>query len=200
MHPGEANRPDTSFAPRDEMAGMRLRIADQDRAVSALTAIVDRQVNLIERYDSLLSASRASAERDRPLNEALDRAIMLLDQAVAGVERRARDVASLEAQLDRTLGLLDQSLKNQETMFGRGFDSTRPAMPHNVEQTLAKYDQMLERSLAALETAYRANQSTQKEVGDRDRLLKKTMDLLENTVEASNASPRRQGFLGRLFA
>lgn len=198
MHPGEANRPDQGFAQREELAGLRSQIADRDRTVASLTAIVDRQIGLIERYDSVIQTARI-APADRSMSDTLDRALALLDQAVAGVERRARDVVALERQLDRTLELLDQSLKTQETLVSRGYERPQVRPESAVEDTLAKYDQMLERSLSALETAYQATQTSQKEVGDRDRLLKRTMDLLENTVDAGAGSPRR-GLFGRLFA
>jgi hypothetical protein len=115
-------------------------------------------------------------------------------------------MASLEAQLDRALELLDRSLQNQERMAAERHDpdgrsGMASATSAAVEETLARYDRMLERSLAALETAYHTTQSTRHEAGERERLLKRTLDLLENTVEAGNgAVHRRQGLFGRLFS
>ncbi|MBX3578403.1 MAG: hypothetical protein KF723_14460 [Rhizobiaceae bacterium] len=199
MHAGEAGRPDQGSAYRDELTGLRSQIAERDRTVASLTTIVDRQIGLIERYDAVIRNGKAGTP-DGAVSDALERALALLDQAVAGVERRARDVEALERQLDRTLELLDQSLRTQEGMVSRGLGGGHSPMADSVELTLAKYDQMLERSLSALETAYQATQTSQKEVGDRDRLLKRTMDLLENTVEAGGAGSRRSGLFGRLFA
>lgn len=207
MRPGEASGADPAFALREELYALRAQLAERDRAVDSFAGIIERQVGIIERYEAVFAApgfaglnSRADG---RPISEALDRTLMLLEQAVASVERRSRDVAALETQLDRALTLLDQSLRNQESMLARGFSDgngdSRGVGPA-VEATLAQYDRMLERSLSALETAYRASQTTQQELGDRDKLLSRTLDLLENTVEANGAGMRRQSFLGRLFA
>jgi hypothetical protein len=207
MHAGEANRSD-GYALRDEIANLRSQAMDRERTVAALTAIVDRQIALIERYEAVVSASSHLAGGAEPAtNAALELTLVLLDQAVAGIERRARDAASLEAQLDRALQLLDRSLQNQERMAAERLqpDGRNPDMAAAtsaaVEETLARYDRMLERSLEALETAYRTTQSTRQEAGERERLLKRTLDLLENTVEAGNgATHRRQGLFGRLFS
>ncbi len=207
MRPGEANGPDSAFALREELSDLRAQLFERDRAVSTLTDMVERQIGIIERYDAVFQAPgyaglNGSGE-GRSLSEALDRTLVLLEQAVASVEKRARDVASLEAQLDRALRLLEQSLHNQEALVERGFQpngASSHAISGAVEETLAKYDRMLERSLDALENAYRASQTSRTEIGERDRLLTRTLDLLENTVEANGAGTRRQSFLGRLFA
>ena len=59
---------------------------------------------------------------------------------------------------------------------------------------------MLERSLAALETAYLNGQSAKKEVDERDRLLTRTLDLLQTTVDAEPNGARKPGLIGRLFS
>lgn len=201
MYPGETNRSEPAFSLREELAGLRSRLDERERTVSGLTSIVERQAGMMERYDAVIHAPGRNdgegAARDT-LAGVLDRALALLDQAVAGGERRAIDVASLQAQLDRALQLLDQSLRNQEAMAARAQDPV-VASPA-IEETLAKYDQMLERSLEALETAYRATQSSRQEVCERDRLLKRTLDLLESSVESGNGTQRRSGLFGRLFA
>ena len=199
MRPGDANGPDSAFALRQEVASLRAQLHERERAVSALTGMVERQIGIIERYDAMSnSRSYATGNSGTPGSDAFERTLALLEQAVAGVEKRARDVAALEGQLDRALNLLDQSLRNQEVMAERGFQSNGSASPA-VEETLAKYDRMLERSLAALETAYAASQNSRTEIGERDKLLSRTLALLENTVEASSNGSRK-GLLGRLFA
>lgn len=197
MRPGDANGPDSAFALRQELASLRAQLNEREQAVSALTGMVERQIGIIERYDAAFN-SRSYASSAGPGNETFERTLALLEQAVAGVEKRARDVAALEGQLDRALNLLDQSLRNQEVMAERGFQSNGSTSPA-VEETLAKYDRMLERSLAALETAYAASQNSRTEIGERDKLLSRTLALLENTVEA-NGNGSRKGLLGRLFA
>lgn len=205
MFSGETNRSEPAFALREELAGLRSRLDERERTVTGLTTLVERQVGMMERYDAVIHAPRQNDGNGAAvgsLGGVLDRALALLDQAVAGGERRALDVASLQAQLDRALQLLDQSLRNQEAMAARGHDPSRefsPAASPAIEETLAKYDQMLERSLEALETAYRATQSSRQEVCERDRLLKRTLDLLESSVESGNGA-RRSGLFGRLFA
>lgn len=207
MRPGEASGSDPAFALREELAELRAQLAEREHAVNALAGIVERQVGIIERYDAIFHAPGYAGMGRSPdgssIGDALDKTLMLLEQAVASVERRTRDVAALEAQLDRALTLLDQSLRNQESMLAHGFqpgNAAAHAVSPAVEATLAQYDRMLERSLSALETAYRATQTSKQEIGDRDKLLSRTLDLLENTVEANGAGMRRQSFLGRLFA
>jgi hypothetical protein len=207
MRPGDANGPESAFALRQELGDLRAQLSERERAVSVLTAIVERQIGLLERYDAVFHAPGYAGLNGtgdgRSIGEALDRTLVLLEQAVAGVEKRARHVVSLEDQLDRALQLLDQSLRNQEAMVERGFHSNAAAtsvISPAIEQTLAKYDGMLERSLAALEAAYRATQMSRTEIGERDKLLSRTLDLLENTVEANGAGTRRPGLFGRLFA
>jgi hypothetical protein len=203
MRPGDANGPDSAFAFRQELASLRAELNERERAVSALTAMVERQIGIIERYDAIFHGQNHShgGTAGALSGDALDRTLALLEQAVNGVEKRARDVAALEGQLDRVLQLLDQSLRNQEVMVERGFhqNASAHAVSPAVEETLAKYDRMLERSLAALETAYAATQTSRTEIGERDRLLSRTLQLLENTVEA-NGNGGRRGLLGRLFA
>jgi len=201
MRPGDASGPDSAFALRQEVAGLRAALNERERAVSSLTSMVERQIGIIERYDAAFNASNFANGGSHLGGAALDRTLALLEQAVAGVEKRARDVAALEAQLDRALHLLDQSLRNQEQMVERGFQSSGAAhaVSPAVEETLAKYDRMLERSLAALETAYAASQNSRTEIGERDKLLSRTLTLLENTVEA-NGNGSRKGLFGRLFA
>lgn len=207
MYSGETSRSEPAFALREELAGLRSRLIERERTVGGLTALVERQVGLMERYDAVIHSPRqheANATAGGSLGGVLDRALALLDQAVAGGERRALDVAALQAQLDRALLLLDQSLRNQEAMAARAHDPSREissvAVSPAIEETLAKYDEMLERSLEALETAYRATQSSRQEVCERDRLLKRTLDLLESSVETGNGAQRRSGLFGRLFA
>ncbi|MEC9344153.1 MAG: hypothetical protein VYD64_09955, partial [Pseudomonadota bacterium] len=69
----------------------------------------------------------------------------------------------------------------------------------SVESTLAKYDAMLERSLAQLEKAYSANRDKDREIEERDRLLSRTLDALESAVDEEGAGPRGPLF-NRLFS
>lgn len=207
MYPGETNRSEPAFALHEELAGLRSRLVEHERTVTGLTSLVERQAGMMERYDAVIHSPRqhdGKTTAGGPLDGVLDRALALLDQAVAGGERRASDVAALQAQLDRALQLLDQSLRNQEAMAARAQDPSRAVSSATaspaIEETLAKYDQMLERSLEALETAYRATQSSRQEVCERDRLLKRTLDLLESSVESGSGAQRRSGLFGRLFA
>ncbi|MGE0503363.1 MAG: hypothetical protein AB7I79_21895 [Rhizobiaceae bacterium] len=209
MQSGDGRDPGLRSTLQGDPASMLARLRQREDAVAELEAIVEKQQGLLERYDAVMrdmGPRGRSSGGDGPLAAALDRSLALLEQAVASAESRARQVADLEAQLDRTLGLLDQSLRNQEQVAGRGNGVKMPAasmldigdVPAAVEETLAKYDQMLERSLAALEAAYNNGQSSRKELEERDRLLNRTLDLLQNTVEAEGGG-RRPGFMSRLF-
>lgn len=194
----------------DEAEGVLARLAARETALAELESIVEKQQDLIERYDAVLRDMAPGRRRpprdDAPLAAALERTLALLDHAISAAEGRSRQVAELEGQLDRTLELLERSLRNQEAAAARGPRPEVPpgagapvaAVPPELEQTLAKYDRMLERSLAALETAYRSGQTTRKELDERDRLLNRTLDLLQSTVEAEG-SPRRGGLFGRLL-
>ncbi len=184
---------------------------DMRARISELEALVERQMGMLNRYDEMMSEmSRRpqSASRDGPgprTEGAIDRALALLDQAIAKAERLTTDNRSLQDQLDRTVGLLEASIRNQEAMAaGRGAATTastpaRQEARDALEDTLSKYDRMLERSLSALEDAYRATEHSKKEIGERDKLLTRTLDLLQAAVE-NEPGQRRQSVIGRLFA
>jgi hypothetical protein len=208
MQGGSTYEPGSKSALREEIADVRTTLGQRESMIANLEALVERQYGMLDRYDAVI---RDFTPGNRPhtvsgqgsLGGALDRTLALLDQAIAKAEARSREVAALETQLDRTIGLLEQSLRNQEAMATRD-PQRQPTlaaspMPSGVEETIAKYDRMLERSLAALEEAYRASQSSKKELDERERLLSKTLDLLQTTVDAES-SDRRQGLFGRLFS
>ena len=209
MHAGDERQPGARSALHEELGGLRARLTQRETSIAELEAIVQRQVDLLERYDAVvrdMSPGHGTGQvgSDSALANAIDRCLVLLEQAISGAEARARQVSALEAQLDRALGLLDASLRNQEAVMTR--PEARLAAPvdyaaHDaIEETLAKYDGMLERSLAALETAYLNGQSTKKEVDERDRLLTRTLDLLQTTVDAEANGARKPGLIGRLFS
>lgn len=212
MEGSKAHEPGSKSALREELGDMRAVLGRREVTIAGLEAMVERQFGLLERYDAVvrgLAPGQGSAPPSGggSLGGALDRTLTLLDQAISKAEARGREAAALEMQLDRTLRLLDQSLRNQETMAARAPQApapatadTAPAAHAALEETIAKYDRMLERSLAALDEAYRASQASKKELDDRDRLLSQTLDLLQTTVDAEGADERRHGFFGRLFS
>ena len=71
MRPGDANGPDSAFALRQEVASLRAQLHERERAVSALTGMVERQIGMIERYDAVLNSrsySSSASVRDRSLS------------------------------------------------------------------------------------------------------------------------------------
>ncbi len=184
---------------------------DMRARISELEALVERQMGMLNRYDEMMSEmSRRpqSVSRDGPgprTEGAIDRALALLDQAIAKAERLTTDNRSLQDQLDRTVGLLEASIRNQEAMAAGRSTAPMASTPARqeardaLEDTLSKYDRMLERSLSALEDAYRATEHSKKEIGERDKLLTRTLDLLQAAVE-NEPGQRRQSVIGRLFA
>ncbi len=175
--------------------------------ISDLETLVERQMGMLGRYDDMVSElSRRPGAQDAPgprTETAIDRALALLDQAIAKAERLTHDNRALEDQLDRTVELLETSIRNQEAMASGGARAPAPRADDDarelLEETLAKYDRMLERSLAALEDAYRATETSKKELGERDRLLTRTLDLLQAAVEGEPGQ-KKQSVIGRLFA
>lgn len=194
MHPADPGMGSVSGL-RSEVDGLRVALADRDATIRRLETMVERQLTMLDRFDHL-----ASGLSDRGIDpataKALDRALALLEKAIARAEGLAHENHGLEQQLQRTLRMLEGSLDMQERMMS-GHAGT--AMRDGIDETIAKYDRMMERSLQALEEAYRASQNARKEIDDRDRLLNRTLDLLQNTVDAEQPL-RRPGVLGRFFA
>ncbi|MDN2568321.1 hypothetical protein N1F89_19015 [Aquibium sp. A9E412] len=181
-------------------------LARRDETVAALERMVERQMAMLDRYEAVArkaAPETSQGERRGALGaEAVERVLELLDRAIVRAEQLTRDKAALQGSLDRTLTLLEESLRNQEALT-RARPAAQPAageatVPADVAATLAKYDTMLERSLDALERAYRASSDSKKEIEERDRLLARTLDALENAVGAAPEPAGRRSFL-RLF-
>lgn len=183
---------------------------DLQMQIEDLRRLVERQMAMLDRYDTVLrrvapGAAMGGPEPTQPARS-MDRVLDLLDRAIGRAEALTRDKLRLEGTLDRTLKMLDDSLRTQESMSARMSETalkpaSRPDLPDRMEDTVSKYDQMLERSLAALENAYQSSESTRREVDERDRLLSRTLDALESAVEFEHGETRpRQGVLRRMFS
>ena len=127
MHAGDERQPGARSALHEELGGLRARLTQRETSIAELEAIVQRQVDLLERYDAVvrdMSSGHRTGQggSDGALANAIDRCLVLLEQAISGAEARARQVSALELQLDRALGLLDASLRNQEAVV-----TARPA-------------------------------------------------------------------------
>jgi acyl-CoA reductase-like NAD-dependent aldehyde dehydrogenase len=69
-----------------------------------------------------------------------------------------------------------------------------------MEATLARYDAILDQALSALERAHEGNNERKREIEQRDRLLSRTLDTLQDLVEEEAAADTpRQGVWARLF-
>lgn len=183
---------------------------DLQMQIEDLRRLVERQMAMLDRYDKVMrrvapGAPIGGQEPSAPA-QSMDRVLDLLDRAIGRAEALTRDKQRLEGTLDRTLKMLDDSLRTQESMSARMSDTvskpaTGPDLPGRMEETVSKYDQMLERSLAALENAYQASESTRREVDERDRLLSRTLDALESAVEFEHGETQpRQGVFRRMFS
>jgi hypothetical protein len=183
--------------------GSQSDLARHERTIAELEGLVRRQMDMLDRYDAMVEQLARRGQLGGAAvgraEGAMDRALALLDQAIAKAEQLNQRNRGLESSLDRTIALLERSLVNQEAMTTKDRPA-RAAPPPELEQTLAKYDRMLERSLAALEESYRSSKSTRKEIDDRDRLLTRTLDLLQTAVGEQEAKPARPGVLGRIFS
>lgn len=199
---------------RRQIGALEQRLCLRDARVDELERLARRQMDMLERYDRVVPRfAGQDAATDRPAASGSTRCahlVDLLDRAVVRAERATSDKERLETYLDRTLAMLDDALKNQERMAGQPAAPACPApiaaeaeQAEAVEATLAKYDAMLERSLAALEEAYRANRDRDKQIGERDRLLSRTLDALESAVGEQAADRARgggqRGVLNTLF-
>lgn len=206
MHAGDPYDADRAAA---HASGGDLRglLSEREARIARLEEMVERNLSMLDRYDSLaakLSQPGSSAmTQDRHIGQALERALELLEQATARAERLTRENHSLESGLDRALMLLERSLDNQEAMASRAGTGAQAAGPGAaqgmLDETIARYDRMMERSLKALEDAYRASQDSRKEIDARDKLLTRTLDALENAVGGEGRS-ERPGLFGRLFS
>lgn len=186
------------------LAATQAELARRERTIAELEALVRRQMEMLGRYDTMVDElARRGQLRGAGgdgTSASMERVLALLDQAIAKAEQLNDRNRGLESSLDRTIALLERSLVTQEAMAGRGQQASSVAPSAEMEQTLAKYDRMLERSLAALEESYRATTSTRKELDDRDRLLTRTLDLLQTAVDEQDDKPARSSVLGRLFS
>lgn len=190
---------DERFDPAspDQIRWLQGRLTRSEAVIADLEALLERQFGLLERYAAVASERPPpSAGEQERLARALDRALDLLDQAIAGGEARARENGELERKLQRALDLLDHSVAMREQATPA--DGGPQSLPSDIEQTLARYDAMLERSMEALETAFRECEAHKEEIAERDRLLARTLDLLQTSVDC--AADRRPSLLERLFS
>lgn len=179
----------------DQVGWLRTRLTRSEAVIADMEALLERQFALLERYAAVASQqSRPAAGEAERLARALDRALELLDQAIAGGEARIRENAELERKLQRALDLLDRSVEMREQATSAGGGAPSPEF----EETLARYDAMLARSVDALEAAHRESEAYKQEIAERDRLLARTLDLLQTSVDA--AGERRPSLLMRLFS
>ncbi len=179
----------------DQVRWLRGRLTRSEAVIADLEALLERQFALLERYAAVADQqSQPAAGESERLARALDRALDLLDQAIASGEARVQENAELERKLQRALDLLDRSVEMREQAAPAGGGALSPEF----EETLARYDAMLARSMDALEAAYRDSEAYKQEIAERDRLLARTLDLLQTSVDA--AGERRPSLLGRLFS
>lgn len=185
------------------LAASQAELSRRERTIAELEALVRRQMDMLGRYDTMVDElarrGQLRGSTGDGASASMERALALLDQAIGKAEQLNERNRGLESSLDRTIALLERSLVTQETMAAKGQPSS-VAPTAEMEETLAKYDRMLERSLAALEESYRASTSTRKEIDERDRLLTRTLDLLQTAVDEQEAKPSRPGVLGRIFS
>ena len=93
--------------------------------------------------------------------------------------------------------MLDRALSAQErisTAFANGGrEKAASASPadRDVDATVSKYDAMLDRSLAALEAAHKANHSQKQEIEQRDRYLNQTLDALQKAIRMQETMSAR---------
>ena len=188
---------------RRQIDALEQRLSLREMRVGELERLAERQMDMLERYDRVVprfpgqddAADRTAVSGSARYAHLVD----LLDRAVVRAEQATSDKERLGACLDRTLALLDDALKNQERMAAQPAVAASPASATAetepaaaVEATLARYDAMLERSLAALEQAHKANRDHDRQIGERDRLLSRTLDALESAVGEQGADRARE--------
>ncbi|MBW8635911.1 hypothetical protein K1W69_01845 [Hoeflea sp. WL0058] len=179
---------------------LRRKLEKRNARIDHLERLVERQMTLLDRYDRTAGRLKSRAEASPlPMRElsSLDyeRLIGLLDRAVARAEQLTGDKQKLQSSLDHTLGLLDRALSAQERMSkavanGGGEKAASPA-GRDIDATVAKYDAMLDRSLAALEAAHKANHSQKQEIEQRDRYLNQTLDALQKAIRMQETMSER---------
>ncbi|MEO4041574.1 hypothetical protein AAFN47_08230 [Hoeflea sp. CAU 1731] len=181
---------------------LRRKLEKRNARIAQLEALVERQLALLDRYDRtadrLKSRAEGSAAPVRELSSLdYERLIGLLDRAVARAEQLTGDKQDLQANLDHTLGLLDRALSAQERMSttfangGREKASSVSVTDREIDATISKYDAMLDRSLAALEAAHKANHSQKQEIEQRDRYLNQTLDALQKAMRMQETMSER---------
>lgn len=194
---------------RDDAETLRAQLAEKDAQLSSFKEMIEQLMSMVSRYEAI---APKPAPGEVPSSgglsrEATEKVLELLDRAIVRAEQLSHDKHALQSNLDRTLSLLEDSLRNQEAISHRppaaapahGPESASRPDQAALERALAKYDAMLERSLNALDEAYRASKNSSREIEERDRLLSRTLDALQQAVEAEPGEPGRKPFLGRLF-
>ncbi len=200
MHAAERQVPETEAELSKDIDKLRRKLEKRNARIAQLEALVERQLALLDRYDRtadrLKSRADGSAAPVRELSSLdYERLIGLLDRAVARAEQLTGDKQKLQSSLDHTLGLLDRALTSQERMstaFAKGGRETAAsAAGLDVDATVSKYDAMLDRSLAALEAAHKANHSQKQEIEQRDRYLNQTLDALQKAMQMQETMSER---------
>lgn len=178
------------------------QLVQRDRSLRDFEELVERQMGMIERYDSMLNAMPQPSHGSAPstgFQRDYERLIELVDRAVVRAEQLEGEKHALQAQLERALGLLEESLRKQEQMAANPVPTG--AALASMESTLAKYDAILERSLSELERAYSANREKDREIEERDQLISRTLNALETAIEEQERGDDapRGALFNRLF-
>ncbi|GKX34836.1 MAG: hypothetical protein MnENMB40S_24540 [Rhizobiaceae bacterium MnEN-MB40S] len=184
MYAAERQAPGTEADLSKDIDKLRRKLEKRNARIDHLERLVERQMTLLDRYDRTAGRLKSRAEGSAlPMRElsSLDyeRLIGLLDRAVARAEQLTGDKQKLQSSLDHTLGLLDRALSAQERMSKA---ASTPSTDRDIDATVSKYDAMLDRSLAALEAAHKANHSQKQEIEQRDRYLNQTLDALQKAI------------------
>ena len=185
---------------------LKHKLEKRDAKIADLESVVQRQMAMLDRYDrasTKLAASQPAPARQFS-SEEYGRLIELLDRAILRAEQLTQDKRMLETNLERALNLLDQALSTQEKIASRMETGStaisapkEDQIPASFETTLSRYDTLLERSLTALESAYRASEAQRSEIAMRDQYLNRTLEALQGALslkeEAAGSGRRDMG-------
>jgi len=193
MYAAERQTPGTEADLSKDIDKLRRKLEKRNARIDHLERLVERQMTLLDRYDRTAGRLKSRAEGSPlPIRElsSLDyeRLIGLLDRAVARAEQLTGDKQKLQSSLDYTLSLLDRALSAQERMSKA---ASLPSADRDIDATVSKYDAMLDRSLAALEAAHKANNRQKQEIEQRDRYLNQTLDALQKAIRMQETMSER---------